>query len=386
MRLSFFPSFPRAAVVSGVCLALLAGCSDESQQAAPQAPPPSVSVAAAQTKEVRQSAQFVGQVAAVDQVSLVARVSGFLETKHVNDGAFVKEGDLLFSIEKAQYKAALDRAKAGLASAKADAALKAANEKRDLDLFQKGHVSEAAYEATLALKEQAEAAVQSADAAMQNAALDLGYTDIKAPFPGQIGKTTYSVGEVVGPNTQPLAQLIRQAPVYVNFAVSESQYLDAVKTHDINPDDIDPSKTPDLSLILPNGRTFDEKGKIFFIDNKVDPATGTVAFRGQFDNANGLLLAGTFVTVIIEAPQETKALMIPQAAVQRDQKGSFVLVVGQQETVEQRYVQLGDQIDGDFIVTDGLQEGERLIVEGLQKVRPGVPVNAVLASQPAGQS
>jgi len=378
---------PRAVMVPGVCLTLLAACSDDSQQAAPEAPPPSVSVAAAQMKDVRQSAQFVGQVAAVDQVALLARVSGFLEQKAVEDGAFVKEGDLLFTIEKAQYNAALDRAKADLASAKADAALKAANEKRDLDLFQKGHVSEAAYEATLAQKEQAEASVQAADAALQNATLDLSYTDIKAPFPGQIGKTTYSVGEVVGPNTQPLAQLIRQSPVYVNFSVSEAQYLNAVRTHNLDPNDIEPSKSPDLTLTLPNGETFDETGKIVFIDNQVDSATGTVAFRGQFDNANGRLLAGTFVTVTIEAPQQTQQLVVPQAAVQRDQKGSFVLVVGQQETVEQRYVELGDQIDGDFIVTSGLQEGERVITEGLQKVRPGVPVNAALESQPAaGQS
>lgn len=377
-----FPIPRKALVLSGVMALALAGCNDDSKQAAPEAPPPSVTVAAAQNKDVRQSVQFVGQIAAVDEVALIARVSGFLNSKEVPDGSTVNEGDLLFTIEKTQYEAALESAKADLASAKADAALKAADEKRDKDLLEKGHVSEAAYEATLAQKQQAEAAVDARIAALKQAELNLGYTDIKAPFPGQIGKTTYSVGEVVGPTTQQLAKLIRKAPVYVNFSVSEAQYLNAVKEHGITAEDIDPSTAPDLSLILPNGERYGEKGRIVFIDNTVDASTGTVSFRGEFDNKDAVLLPGTYVSVIIEAPQETKALAIPQAAIQRDQKGDFVLVVGNEETVEQRYVKLGDQVDGDFIVSEGLQEGERIIVQGLQKVRPGVPVNAVLAAKP----
>lgn len=369
-------------LLSGFMALAVAGCNDQSQKAAPAAPPPSVSVAAAQSKDIRQSVQFVGQIAAVDQVALLARVSGFLEKKVVADGAVVNEGDLLFTIEKAQYEAALSKAKADLASARADAALKAADEKRDKDLLQKGHVSEAAYEATLAQKEQAEAAVEASKAALQQAELNLGYTDIKAPFPGQIGKTTFSVGEVVGPSTGSLATLIRQAPVYVNFAVSESQYLNAVQEHNISAAAFEAETAPAISLILPNGQRYGETGKIVFIDNRVDARTGTVSFRGEFANADGTLLPGTYVSVILEAPQETKALVIPQAAIQRDQKGDFVLVVGKEETVEQRYVKLGDQIEGDFVVKDGLQDAERVIVQGLQKVRPGVPVNAVLAAKP----
>ncbi|ASP32916.1 efflux RND transporter periplasmic adaptor subunit [Labrenzia sp. VG12] len=384
--LRFAPKSRSFAVVAAAS-AFLAGCSDDSQkQAAPAAPPPSVTVAKVTTQDVRQSARFVGQVAAVDQVDLVARVSGFLEDKAVPDGSVVKKDTLLFTIEKAQYEAQLTKAKADLASAKADAALKAADEKRDKDLLEKGHVSEAAYEATLAQKQQAEASVEAAQSGLQQAELDLSYTDISAPFPGQIGKTTFSVGEVVGPSTQPLAKLIRLAPVYVNFSVSEAEYLNAVKTHGINPADISPDESPDLSLVLPNGQTYEEKGKIVYIDNQVDATTGTISFRGQFENADTRLLAGTYVTVVLEAPKSETALVVPQAAIQRDQQGSFALAITADKKVEQKYVELGQQVETNFVVTKGLEEGTEVIVEGLQKVRPGVEVTPVLASTPAEQS
>ncbi|WP_209011578.1 efflux RND transporter periplasmic adaptor subunit [Roseibium aggregatum] len=362
-------------------LGALAACQKQEEQA--KAPPPAVSVAGIQEKTIRESTSFIGQVAAIDKVSLVARVSGFLEDKAVQDGKKVKKDELVFKIEKDQYVAAVDKAKADLASAQADAALKAADLNRDRDLYQKGHISEAAFQSTQAQKAQADASVQGAQAALEQAQLNLSYTDISAPFDGLLGKTTYSVGEVVGPSSQPLATLIRVAPVYVNFAVSEAQYLNALKQHGISPDNIKPENTPNLSLILPNGDKFDETGKVVFIDNKVDPKTGTISFRGLFDNKNWTLLDGTFVNVVIESKEEKKELVVPQAAVQRDQRGSFVLVVNAQNTVEQRYVDLGAQVDTDFVVKKGLQSGEKVIVQGLQKVRPGVPVNASLASKPA---
>ena len=384
MTLLRFPSFPRSIALAAIASVFLAGCSDDSKKAAaPAAPPPSVTVAKVVSQDIRQSARFVGQVAAIDQVDLIARVSGFLETKAVADGSVVKKGDLLFTIEKAQYEAALAKAKADLASAQANAALKSADEKRDRDLRDKGHLSEAAYEATLAQKQQAEASVQSAQATVQDAELNLSYTDISAPFAGQLGKTTYSVGEVVGPSANALGSLISLAPVYVNFSVSEAQYLNAVKTHGINPADIKPDESPDLSLVLPNGQNYDEKGKIVFIDNQVDTATGTISFRGQFDNKDVRLIAGTYVTIVLEAPKSETALIVPQAAIQRDQQGAFALAVTADKKVEQRYVDLGQQVDTNFVVTKGLKDGDEVIVEGLQKVRPGVEVNPFLASKPA---
>lgn len=359
---------------------LLAACNPSEEANAPAAPPPSVSVAAAVTKDIRQSARFVGQIEAVDNVNLIARVSGFLASKNVDDGATVQTGQLLFTIERAPYEAALASAKADAARAAADAALKAADLERDADLFQKGHVSKAKFEATKAAKEQADAAVAAANAATTQAKLNLGYTDITAPFSGQLGKSAFSVGDVVGPSTGPIARLVRTAPVYVNFAISEKDYLEAVRGDRPAEDVADKKNLPGIHLILPTGKRFEEDGEIVFIDNAVDPNTGTISVRGRFANQSRILIAGAFVEVVVEAPVAMSEIVIPQAAIQRDQRGPFVLVVGAQETVEQRYVELGQQVDLDFVVKSGLQEGERVITLGLQKVRPGVPVNAVLDS------
>lgn len=363
---------------------LLASCGDDkSASEAQKAPPPSVVVSAAVSQDIKRSFQFIGQVSPIDDVHLVSRVSGFLEEKKIVDGAQVEKGDVLFVIEKAPYEASLSSAQADLANAKAEAALKQADLDRDEDLFKKGHVSKAKLDASEAGRDKALAMVASAEAALKQADLNLGYTDIKAPFAGRIGQTEYSVGDVVGASSEPIARLIRVAPLYVTFSITEKDYLNAVAEGGIDPRNLQTAGEPlDVTLVLPNGSTYAETGKIVFIDNLVDAKTGSITVRAEFANADQTLVSGTYVTVEIAQEEVVKALLVPQAAIQRDQKGPFVLAINAQEMVEQRYVTLGESHEAGFEVQEGLQEGERVIVQGLQKVRPGVPVNAVLDGKP----
>lgn len=376
-------SFGVARIFLSGCLLVLAGC-DEAPDTTAQVEPPSVVVAAAFNKEIRDTASFVGQIEAVDDVTLVARVSGFLEETLVQDGAFVEEGTQIFRIEKASYAAALSAAKADLAKAKADTALRRADLERDRDLFSKGHISQAKFDSSQAVMEQSAANEEAARAAVNKAELDLGYTDIKAPFSGRIGKTTFSDGEVVGPSSGALARLTRLAPVYVGFSIAEKELVAALRRTGGSLRDMREQKNkPAIYLDLPDGERFGEVGEIVFVDNRVDAATGTIAMRGLFKNEELGLVPGTYVTVVLEGAAAETRLLVPQAAVQRDQRGAFVLAINDKQLVEPRYIKTGAEVDGTLVVLEGLQEGESVIVQGLQKVRPGVPVNAVLAGQPA---
>ncbi|WP_417773240.1 efflux RND transporter periplasmic adaptor subunit [Stappia sp.] len=379
--MSAMPKLSVPAAATGLALLLLSACSPSDDTAAPKAQPPTVSVAAAVEQDVRQSVEFVGQIQAIDDVQILARVSGFLETKNVADGAMVKKGELLFTIEKTSYEAAVASAEADLANTKASAALQAADLERDTDLYQKGHISKAKFDATNASKEQADANVDASQARLKTAELNLSYTKISAPFDGQISKTAFSVGDVVGPTSGPITRLVSKAPVYVNFAISEKDYLDTMQGGG-KAGDMVAENVPDVHLVLPNGEKYGENGEIVFIDNAVDSRTGTISIRARFVNKNLLLVPGTFVTVVIEAAKGQKALVIPQAAIQRDQRGAFVLAVNDKNLVEQRYVELGQQVDTNFVVTKGLQQGERVITLGLQKVRPGVPVQTAPDAKP----
>lgn len=353
---------------------------------AQDAVPPKVSVAAAYTTEVTDQQIFIGKGEAIDKVDIVARVSGFVDEVFVHDGDVVKEGDLLFKVEADAYEATLAAREADLAQANANLDLTAVELKRKSELYEREVGTQTDRDIAVANNQVAIAQVAIAEAAIRMAQLDVDYTTVHAPFDGRVGRAAVSVGELVGPTSQPLINVVSVAPIYVEFSLTEQQFVSILETFNASPNDlVSASTSPGVYVILPNGEELDEVGKVVFIDNRIDPTTGTITVRAQFDNTRNLITDGSFLNVRVEASEPTKALMIPQAAIQRDQRGDFVLVVGQQQTVEQRYITPGRQIETAVIVEDGLREGEVVIIEGLQRVRPGVAVDSVLAGTAAGE-
>lgn len=344
-----------------------------------------VRISAAYTQEIKDDASFIGRGEAIDSVEIVARVGGFLEKTLIRDGAEVEAGQMLFQIEKGAYEAALQAQDASLARAKASLELTSIELTRKELLLERGSVPEAERDTARANEKAAEADVKAAEAAIEQARLNLSYTDISAPFAGRIGRVQTSVGDVVSPNTDVLVTLIRESPIYVTFSVNEKQFISILQqveasASELSEDDV----SPEVFLDLPNGTRLGETGSIAFVDNRIDPATGAVSLRAKFENEKGLIIDGSFVNVVVQSSAPVEKVLIPQSAVQRDQRGDFVLVVGQQSTVEQRYVTLGDTVETAYVVEDGLIAGESVIVEGLQRVRPGAPVEAVAAGQSEG--
>lgn len=375
----FLPRLPKCYHL-GLLLSVVLGVAPVHAQETPAAP--KVSIAAAYTEEVTEEAEFIGNGEAIDNVDIIARVSGFVQEVLVENGAVVDEGEVLFRIEKESYAATLAAREANLGEAQAALDLAKIELGRKVELLARGSAPESERDIARANQLAAEAGVKSAQAAIRLAELELSYTEVFAPFAGRIGRISVSVGELVGPTTPPLVTLINEAPIYVRFSLSERQLgnvLESLET-DIN-GLTNPENTPDVFVTLPNGTQLEAPGKIAFLDNQISSTTGTIAILAEFENSRKLILDGAFLNIQIQALQPIQSLLVPQASVQRDQRGDFVLVVNAQQMVEQRYVTTGKQVETAIVIEDGLQEGESVIVEGLQRVRPGVQVDAILSGQ-----
>ena len=333
---------------------------------------PSVVVAPIASRDITPSFSFIGRVEAVDRVELRARVEGYIEERHFKEGSEVKAGDILFTLEKAPYQVVVDQRKADLAGAEATLKEAKTELERKKDLVARDVLSEAELDAAIADEATAAAKVLQAEAALRAAALDLGYTEIKSPIDGRIGEARYSVGNLVDTGSEALATVTSTDPIYVTIAVSEKELIEA-RRQGINRG----SSPVSPSLLLADGSRYEHDGEFDFLDTEVNRSTDTVMARTIFPNPDQVLVPGQFVTMVVRRRETETALVVPQIAVQEDRQGHYVLVVNQADQVEIRRIRVGEQVDDVWAVEDGLAEGEQVIVQGLQKVRPDMTVNPV---------
>jgi membrane fusion protein (multidrug efflux system) len=339
------------------------------------APPPVVTVVPVYLQDVNPPRECVGRIEAIQAVDLRARVEGFLEKVQFREVALVQQNDLLYVIEPAPYKAKVNEVRAQVT--RAEASLKKAQQYlRRLKNVRSGGVSKTDIEAAEADEQQAAAALQEARANLEQATLDLNYTRIKAPIRGHISHSTYSRGNLVGPTSEPLARIVQLDPIRAVFSVSERDYVEARSNPEFK-SEAGRAREMIPRIKLPNGKLFEHAGKLDFAEHEVDPATGTIPIRAVFDNPDHLLLPGQFVTVQISRQQARKLPVVPQAAVQEDREGRYVFIVDHENRVHQRRIKTGAVIDTVWAVQSGLSAGEMVIVQGVQKVRPGQTVKTV---------
>lgn len=346
--------------------------------AAEAPPPPSVSVVAVAQRQVTETGDFVGRVTAVDKVDIVARIEGFIEERTFVEGQFVKKGDLLFRIEQDLYKAAVEQQRANLEQAKANSVNADLQLKRGKELINdRLAISQSDLDQRTANAASAKAQVLQAQAQLDQAQINLGYTEIRAPVNGRIGIAYFTVGNLVNPSSGRLATLVSQDPIYVIFQASQRDVL-AYKRRVAESEDKSPHAT--VHIRLPNGVLYEHPGITNLLDVQADPNTDTIAVRATVPNPDGILVPGGVVGVTVDRGKPKNALVVPQAAVQLDQGGRYVLVVGKERKVEIRRVTTGAEIERDVVITEGLHEGEQVIVEGIQKVHPGQIVDAAPVS------
>ncbi|HKK33378.1 MAG TPA: efflux RND transporter periplasmic adaptor subunit [Desulfomicrobiaceae bacterium] len=341
--------------------------------------PPAVSVTTITEAEVNPPVEFVGRVEAVQTVDIQARVQGYLDNVAFEEGSFVQKGNLLYKIEPDTYQAQVDVDKAKVA--KAEATLKKAEQYlRRVKSVKTGGVSASDRETAESDMLQARAQLQETKAVLAQSRLNLGYTTITAPISGRIGKTTTTRGNLISTASGALATIVQMDPIRVVFSISERNIPDARKAQqESSMEEMKSSRV--ITLRMPNDKLYPLSGRVEFIDNRVDTATGTIAVRALFDNPEGMLLPGEYVTVLVSASNPVRMPVVPQAAVLEDRDGKYVFVVDGQNQVQQRRIKTGPTVDTAWAVEQGLIAGETIVISGIQKVRPGQKVTPVPADK-----
>jgi membrane fusion protein (multidrug efflux system) len=324
-----------------------------------------------------------GRLQAVRTAEVRARVEGILEQRTYTEGSEVKAGAVLFRIEARTLAANVDAAKATLARNQAQKLIARQNLDRMQALVASNAVSKQEFDQAMAAKEQANADVAAAQAALSRAEIDLGYATVTAPISGRIGRALVTEGALVGKGeATPLASIEQYDPIWVNFSQSSADFLNLRET--LRSGKAKTSQAP-VKLVLENGREYAQPGKLLFNDLAIDPATGSVGLRAEFPNSDRSLLPGQFVTVRLPVALAENVIVVPQRAVQTSPQGQAVLLVGADGKVIAQPVKTGGLSGTGWIIAEGLKGGERVIVNGVQKARPGSPVTAIEAPATAAK-
>jgi membrane fusion protein (multidrug efflux system) len=351
----------------------LTGCSEP--QEAKQSSPVAVSVVVLKAEEIRPSREFVARTAASAKADITPRIEAEIREILFTEGAKVSQGELLIRLEDTRASADLQQANAELAAARAEIESATRNLRRGEEVSGKGFLSAADLDKLKDRFSAAESRLQAAQAAVQKADTNLEYAEIRAPFDGWIGRLSYDVGAVVSPSTGPITSVLVTDPVYVEFQINEADFVSFRRRGAESAGAM--SRSLGLYLTLPDGERYEQTGALDFADVQTDASTGTVAMRAVFPNPDAVLVPGLYVTLRVEGQSGEPRVLVPQVAVQETLEGKFVLVVDDKDQVVQHFIQTGSREGALLVVNSGLDAGDRVIVEGLQKVRPGVTVSAV---------
>lgn len=358
-----------AATALGLLFAgALGGCSGKSPP--PAASPAEVKVITVQAGSTEIYREFVGQVRGSQEVDLRARVSGVLLGKHFADGAVVRENELLFTIDPREYRARLANAQAQLASAQANFSRARQDVERYAPLVAEDAISKQVYDNAVATASEAAAQVEATQAVIREAQLSVDFANVRAPFSGRIGAAQVFEGALVTAGETVLATISQDDPAWVYFSVSETDLLEYQRRTATLPPNLQAQRRR-VRLTLADGTEFPHEGIIDFGERAIDPATGTYQLRATFPNPGHQLLPGLFGRVRLIADERTMAITVPDRAVQQQLDRHFVYVIGPEDKVELRPVTVGPRLGSNWMIEDGLHTGDQVIVDGLQKIRPG---------------
>lgn len=375
------PASPKRAplALAGLAVILFATLPARAQMPGGSAPPP-VTVAKPLVKEIVEWDEFVGRFEAVSSVEIRARVAGYLETSNFREGGLVKEGDLLFVIDKRPYQAAVNRAQAAVTSAQTRSTFTRADLERTENLTRSGVAAERTLEERRQQSQQAEADLVGARAAVEQARLDLGFTEIRAPISGRVGRRLVTEGNLVRANDTLLTTVVSLDPIHFYFDVDERSFLAYSRTIGVRTA-LGEAKTQ-VFVGLADEKTLERPGVLDFADNRLDSQSGTIRLRAALENKELVMAPGLFGRVRIPGSPRYKAILVPDDAISADQDRRFVMVVAEDGTVSPKVIRPGPREDGYRVVRQGLTGEETIVVNGLQRARPGAKVTPQLTTLP----